>query len=108
MIKDDFYIKKPKFNKYPPKGITLELMIRALVAEYGWTELGRKIYIRCFVDNPTLKSSLNFLNKHEWAKFEVEDLYYWRFGGKPDDFQEKRDKAIALAKDPTHDYSRNF
>ncbi len=76
----DYQIKKPRFNKYPPKGITLELMIRALVAEYGWSELGQKIYIRCFNENPSLKSSLTFLRKTPWAKEQVEELYYWRFG----------------------------
>lgn len=76
----DRKLPKPRFNKYPPKGITLEMMVRALVEEYGWSELGRKIYIRCFNENPSLKSSLTFLRKTEWARKEVEDLYHWRFG----------------------------
>ena len=83
-MSDDFYIKKPKFNKYPPAGLTLEKMIRALVEEYGWSELGQKINIRCFNENPSLKSSLNFLRKTPWAKEQVEDLYYWRFGKEED------------------------
>lgn len=76
----DRKLPKPRFNKYPPKGITLEMMVRALVEEYGWERLGQKIYIRCFNENPSLKSSLTFLRKTEWARKEVEDLYYWRFG----------------------------
>ena len=80
MPNSDRKIAKKKYNKYPPAGITLEMMIRALVEEYGWSELGQKIYIRCFNENPTLKSSLNFLNKNLWAKEQVESLYNWRFG----------------------------
>lgn len=59
-------------------------MVRALVEEYGWSELGQRIYIRCFNENPSLKSSLIFLRKMEWARLEVEELYYWRFGGTPE------------------------
>ena len=84
-MSDNFQVKKPRNNKYPPQGITLELMIRALVAEYGWADLGQKIWIRCFNENPTIKSSLIFLKKTPWAKLQVEDLYYWRFGGRPKD-----------------------
>lgn len=80
----DNKLPKPRNNKYPPKGITLEMMIRALVEEYGWAELGQKIYIRCFNENPSLKSSLIFLRQTPWAREQVEDLYYWRFG-KPED-----------------------
>ncbi len=59
-------------------------MVRALVEAYGWEKLGQKINIRCFNENPSLKSSLIFLRQNDWAKLEVEDLYYWRFGGRPD------------------------
>ena len=80
--------KLPKLrnNKYPPKGVTLEMMVRALVEEYGWADLGRRIYIRCFNEDPSLKSSLVFLKKTEWARLQVEDLYYWSFGGRPADW----------------------
>lgn len=79
----DSKLPKPRQNKYPPAGITLEMMIRALVEEYGWAELGQKVYIRCFNENPSLKSSLVFLKTTEWARLAVEDLYYSRFGGRP-------------------------
>lgn len=82
----DNKLPKPRNNKYPPKGITLEMMVRALVEEYGWADLGQKIYIRCFNENPSLKSSMIFLKKTEWARLTVEDLYYWRFGGRPADW----------------------
>jgi uncharacterized protein (DUF2132 family) len=44
------------------------------------------VYIRCFNENPSLKSSMIFLKKTEWARLTVEDLYYWRFGGRPADW----------------------
>ena len=83
-MSDNYQVKKPRNNKYPPKGITLEFMVRALVAEFGWADLGQKIWIKCFNENPSIKSSLIFLNKTAWAKLQVEDLYYWRFGGRPE------------------------
>ncbi len=82
----DRKLPKLRNNKYPSKGITLEMMVRALVEEYGWAELGQKIYIRCFNENPSLQSSMIFLKKTEWARLTVEDLYYWRFGGRPADW----------------------
>ncbi len=82
----DRKLPKPRNNKYPPAQVTLEMMIRALVEEYGWADLGQKIFIKCFNENPSLKSSLIFLKKTEWARLTVEDLYYWRFGGRPADW----------------------
>lgn len=70
--------KKPRTNKYPAEGITLEMMVDDLVHIYGWERLGEKITIRCFTDNPSMKSSLNFLRKTPWAKEEVEALWRWR------------------------------
>lgn len=65
-------------NKYPAEGITLEMMVKALVENYGWERLGEKIRIRCFNDNPSVKSSLTFLRKTPWARTKVEELYTWR------------------------------
>ena len=59
----------------PLHGITLEMMLHALVDEYGWDELGQIIRIRCFINNPSYKSSLNFLRKTPWARAEVKSLY---------------------------------
>ena len=70
--------KKPRKNKYPAKGITLEMMVTDLVKVYGWEILGEKIYIRCFNLDPSIKSSLNFLRKTPWARVQVETLYRWR------------------------------
>ena len=59
----------------PLHSITLEMMLNDLVARYGWAELGSLITIRCFSDNPSIKSSLNFLRRTPWARQKVEALY---------------------------------
>ncbi|MCG7498269.1 VF530 family protein [Vibrio sp. Of7-15] len=59
----------------PLHGITLEKLLTELVEHYGWEELGARINIRCFNDNPSIKSSLKFLRKTEWARTKVENLY---------------------------------
>ena len=56
-------------------GITLEMILNSLVEQYGWEELGRRIMIKCFTDDPSVKSSLKFLRKTPWARKKVEDLY---------------------------------
>jgi uncharacterized protein (DUF2132 family) len=59
----------------PLHGITLKTILEHLVATYGWEELGTKIDIRCFNNNPSIKSSLSFLRKTPWAREKVEKLY---------------------------------
>jgi uncharacterized protein (DUF2132 family) len=59
----------------PLHGKTLEMIINFLVSHYGWEELGERIRIRCFNENPSVKSSLTFLRKTPWARTKVEDLY---------------------------------
>ena len=59
----------------PLHGKTLEVILNALVAHYGWPELAERIRINCFTNNPSVKSSLKFLRKTEWARKKVEDLY---------------------------------
>ncbi len=54
---------------------TLEMIVKHLVDMYGWEELGNRIRINCFKDNPSIKSSLTFLRKTPWARKKVEDLY---------------------------------
>jgi len=59
----------------PLHGITLEQIINSLVEYYGWDELGKRINIRCFNNDPSVKSSLKFLRKTPWARTKVEELY---------------------------------
>jgi uncharacterized protein (DUF2132 family) len=62
-------------SRDPLHGKTLEMVVTKLVEYYGWEHLGTKINIRCFNENPSIKSSLKFLRKTPWARKKVEDLY---------------------------------
>ncbi len=59
----------------PLHGIKLADLLEALVAHYGWEGLARRIEIRCFQYDPSVKSSLAFLRKTPWARAKVEELY---------------------------------
>ena len=59
----------------PLHGVTLEMMLNHLVATLGWAEMGRRIEIRCFRFDPSIKSSLQFLRRTPWARQKVEALY---------------------------------
>lgn len=59
----------------PLHNITLEAMLIQLVEQYGWEEMGKKINIRCFNHDPSIKSSLKFLRKTPWARAKVEKMY---------------------------------
>ncbi|HQU78538.1 MAG TPA: VF530 family protein [Azonexus sp.] len=61
----------------PLHGITLEQILNALQAHYGWEELGRQIDIRCFTHDPSVASSLKFLRRTPWARERVESLYVY-------------------------------
>lgn len=59
----------------PLHGITLKTILEKLVDYYGFDTLGELIKIKCFNENPSIKSSLTFLRKTEWARKKVEELY---------------------------------
>jgi len=59
----------------PLHGVTLEVILLHLVEQYGWEELGRRITIKCFTVDPSVKSSLKFLRRTPWARKKVEALY---------------------------------
>ena len=59
----------------PLHGITLKAILEDLLSRYSWKELHDKIAINCFLSNPSVKSSLTFLRKTEWARKKVESLY---------------------------------
>jgi uncharacterized protein (DUF2132 family) len=63
----------------PLHGITLKAILEKLVEKYGWEELGEIIRINCFIDNPSINSSLKFLRKTDWARKKVEELYVETF-----------------------------
>lgn len=59
----------------PLHGITLQSILEQLVDYYGFDTLGELIRIKCFTENPSIKSSLTFLRKTDWARKKVEELY---------------------------------
>jgi uncharacterized protein (DUF2132 family) len=65
----------PPQPRNPLHGVTLEAMLLALQAEYGWDGLAERIPVRCFSSEPSLASSLKFLRKTPWARQKLEGLY---------------------------------
>jgi len=59
----------------PLHGVTLKAIVTDLVQEYGWQEMGKRIDIRCFTQDPSIASSLKFLRRTPWARDKVEDMY---------------------------------
>jgi uncharacterized protein (DUF2132 family) len=64
-----------KHSRDPLHGVTLESVVKTLVQRYGWREMARRIPVRCFMFDPTVKSSLTFLRKTPWARQKLEDWY---------------------------------
>lgn len=69
------YTMETKRSNDPLHGITLKKIVEDLVAFYGFDTLGELIKIKCFNENPSVKSSLTFLRKTDWARKKVENLY---------------------------------
>lgn len=65
----------PHKSKDPLHGVTLERLLTELVDHYGWREMSQKVPIRCFMFDPSIKSSLIFLRKNPWARTKVEEIY---------------------------------
>ncbi|WP_448310651.1 VF530 family protein [Pantoea sp. PGP6] len=80
-------------SKDPLHGVTLEMQVNHLVAQYGWSELSKRININCFKSDPSVKSSLKFLRRTPWARAEVEALYLASL-------DEKTDTAPAAEENP--------
>jgi uncharacterized protein (DUF2132 family) len=67
----------------PLHGITLEAVVCGLVAKFGWEEMGARIPIRCFLHDPSVKSSLTFLRKTPWARAKVEEWFRRELADRP-------------------------
>ncbi len=65
----------PSHPRDPLHGVTLEKILNELVQRHGWSEMARRIPVRCFQFNPSVKSSLTFLRKTPWARKKVEDWF---------------------------------
>ena len=69
-------IYKGKVRKQDPlHGLTLKMIVTQLEEKYGWEELGKRINIKCFTNDPSINSSLKFLRKTPWAREKVEKLF---------------------------------
>ena len=66
---------EPRRASDPLHGVTLETILTTLVASHGWAEMSRRIPIRCFFNQPSVKSSLKFLRRTPWARAKVEAWY---------------------------------
>jgi uncharacterized protein (DUF2132 family) len=67
----------PSHPKDPLHGVTLETVLKAMVEWHGWETLGQKIPVRCFLLDPSIRSSLTFLRKTPWARKKLEDWYVY-------------------------------
>ena len=67
----------------PLHGIKLEQIINDLVAHYGWEYMSYTINIRCFIHDPSVKSSLKFLRRTPWARTKVEAMYLEMLKNRP-------------------------
>ncbi|ODV09389.1 MAG: hypothetical protein ABT20_11045 [Rubrivivax sp. SCN 70-15] len=65
----------PPQPRNPLHGLTLQAIVTALVAQYGWAGLAERIPLRCFASEPSIGSSLKFLRRTPWAREKVEGLY---------------------------------
>ena len=63
----------------PLHGVTLEMVLTKLLDRYGWDGLAQIIDVNCFKSDPSIKSSLKFLRKTQWARDKVEGLYISTF-----------------------------
>lgn len=78
-----------KKNRNPLHGVTLAKMVADLEKKYGFARLGEEINIKCFTNDPSLKSSLVFLRRTPWARKKVEKLYLESLNGSLNDVPKK-------------------
>lgn len=64
-----------KNKNNPLHGVILQDILEALVREYGYKELSKRIEIRCFMNDPNITSCLKFLRKTPWARTKIEEIY---------------------------------
>lgn len=89
----------------PLHGVKLEILLTELVDHYGWDILADSLKMNCFKSNPSVKSSLKFLRKTDWAREKVEGFYLYKYKSlpRPDDDQfalPPRDRTIPVEQQP--------
>ena len=63
----------------PLHGVKLEALLTELVNEYGWEVLAKEMNFNCFKSHVSVKSSLKFLRKTEWAREKIERFYLYDY-----------------------------
>lgn len=89
----------------PLHGLKLETLLNELVDHYGWEILADAINVNCFKQNPSVKSSLKFLRKTQWAQEKLEAFYLYQYKNlpKPSDAEYElppRQRTIPLDQKP--------
>lgn len=72
-----------EYENNPLHGTSLEQVLTELVEHYGWDILAAYLNLNCFKNNPSVKASLKFLKKTEWAQHKVESFYLYQFKNLP-------------------------
>lgn len=71
------------YQNNPLHGLGLETLVTELVDHYGWEILAAAKNFNCFKMNPSIKGSVKFLKKTEWARVKLEEFYLYRFKSLP-------------------------
>jgi len=93
------------YENNPLHGIGLEQVLTELVDHYGFEILNAYLSLNCFKTNPSIKSSVKFLKKTDWAKDKVEAFYLYQYKSLPraDDSQFElppRDRIVPAHQKP--------
>lgn len=72
-----------QYENNPLHGLKLETLITELVDFYGYEILGEALNFKCFQLNPSIKGSMKFLKKTEWAREKIEAFYLYKFKNLP-------------------------
>jgi uncharacterized protein (DUF2132 family) len=71
------------YESNPLHGLGLQDLLTQIVDHYGFEILYAYLNINCFKTNPSVKSSIKFLKKNEWAREKVETFYLYKFKNLP-------------------------
>jgi uncharacterized protein (DUF2132 family) len=75
--------KEINYENNPLHGVGLEQVLTEIIEYYGFEILFAYLNLNCFKTNPSIKSSLKFLKKNDWARDKVEGFYLYQFKSLP-------------------------
>ncbi len=67
----------------PLHGLSLKNLLIEVVDHYGFDILFAYLNLNCFKTNPSIESSLKFLQKTDWARENLESFYLYRYKNLP-------------------------